>query len=178
MFLYYTVLELLLFFFCHSCYNYLILNCREKMKRLMLWEKFYVYWIQQDTHQNAYILIIIAIVLVLYCGCFFLYINHYFYNYLILNLREKRLICEKNCMWIECDRTLIETYTYLSLCLRPFNEYQINCRLVVSMVLIPLLCEVASILLKHITCTFMPLGECHLLYVPLTWTWYHLFDLK
>ena len=46
-------------FLCHCFYNYLILNWREK--RLILWEVLYVYWIQQETRRNGYILIVVSL---------------------------------------------------------------------------------------------------------------------
>ena len=47
------------YIFCYSFYNYLILNWREK--RLILWEVLYVYWIQQETRRNGYILIVVSL---------------------------------------------------------------------------------------------------------------------
>ena len=63
---------------------------------------------------------------------FFLFWCFSFYNYMTWNWREKKLIYEKNCICIEYDRTPMEMNTYLLICLNSLDEYQINCRLVVS----------------------------------------------
>ena len=45
-------------FLCHSFFNYLILNWREK--RLISWEELYVYWIWQNTRRNIHIIIVVS----------------------------------------------------------------------------------------------------------------------
>ena len=102
---------------------------------VLLWEELYVYWIQQDSPRNVYILIVVVVVAAAAAASssssssslsllfsFFLFLCHSFYNYLILNWREKRLILWEELyvywIWQDVHRNL---YIYILFCLRTLD---------------------------------------------------------
>ena len=125
------------------------------------------------------IIIIIVIIVVGFVFFFFLFLLLSFYNYLIFNWREKRLILwEELCKLNRIGHPSKHTHTFhcVSVCGMSIKYIVL---LSSCWFLIWLICwvGVASIPLKENPRTSTLLGGHHVLF-PFTLTWYHWIDLK